>query len=182
MKGYGWVENISAQPSTNIGAYMRVKCKICGEKVDRDKAYKVVVKGKNNYYCNESEYKEWILKQDIKNDVYRLIYDIFERRNTNTVLFKEVQGLSDVYTYEKILAYLKENESYLCRIMKKDFSTEYAQIRYFTAILKNNLADFQYPPNIQPKHIDIDMPEVKFNRNFKRKPLVDYEQEVGDDV
>lgn len=159
-----------------------VKCKICGNKVERTEAYKVVVNGKNHYYCNESEYKDWASKKEIKDNTYNLIYDIFERKVTNTVLFKEVGELSDIYTYEKILTYLKENETYLCGVMRKGFSSEYAQIRYFTAILKNSLADFQYKKEVQTKKIIVDMPECKFSRKSKRKPLTEYEKEVGDEL
>ena len=161
---------------------MEVKCKICGNKKERSEAYKVVVNNKNNYYCCESEYQEWVSKNKIKDNTYDIIYSIFERKITNTILFKEVGELSDIYTYEKIFAYLKENEKYLCGVMKKNFSSEYAQIRYFAAILKNSLTDFQYKQEIQVKSIEQDMPEFKFKRKTKRKPLSEYEEEVGDEL
>lgn len=159
---------------------IEVRCKICGNKKEKSEAYKVVINNKNNYYCNETEYKEWISKRETKDNTYNLIYDIFERKVTNTILFKEVGELSDIYTYEKIFAYLKENEVYLCGVMKKDFSSEYAQIRYFTAILKNSLADFQYKKEVLTKNVWQDMPECRFKRKNKRKPLSEYEEEVGD--
>lgn len=161
---------------------MLVKCKICGNKIQRADAYKVVVKDKNNYYCNESEYKNWILQKENKDNTYKLIYGIFERKITNTILYKEIHELSEIYTYEKILAYLKENEEYLCKVMKKDFNNEYGQIRYFTAILKNSLADFKYKNEIEKKNIEVDMPEIKFKKRQKRKPLTEYEEEVGDEL
>lgn len=161
---------------------MLVKCRICGNKVERTEAYKVVVNNKNNYYCKESEYKDWISKKEIKDDTYKLIYDIFDRKVTNTILFKEIGELSNVYTYEKILAYLRENEMYLCNVMKKEFSSEYAQIRYFTAILKNSLTDFKYQREIPKKNIETDIPECKFKRKCNRKPLTEYEEEVGDEL
>lgn len=161
---------------------MLVKCKICGNKIERTEAYKIVINNKNNYYCNEMEYKNWVSKKEIKDNTYNLIYDIFERKITNTVLFKEITELSNIYTYEKIFAYLRENETYLCDVMKKDFSSEYAQIRYFAAILKNSLSDFQYKNDEQVKKIKVDMPKCKFNRKGKRKPLTEYEEEVGDEL
>ena len=161
---------------------IEVKCRICGNKKEKSEAYKVVINNKNNYYCNETEYREWAYKKEIKDNTYNLIYDIFERKVTNTVLFKEVGELSDIYTYEKIFAYLKENQAYLNGVMKKGFSSEYAQIRYFTAILKNSLADFQYKKEVQIKNIEQDMPECKFKRKGKRKPLLEYEKEVGDEL
>lgn len=161
---------------------MLVKCRICGNKIQRADAYKVVVKDKNNYYCSESEYKSWVEQNDIKNSTYQLIYDIFERKVTNTVLYKEIYELSEIYTYKKIRAYLQENEEYLNKTMKKDFKNEYGQIRYFTAILKNSLADFQYQYKTEKKNIEIDMPQIKFKKRKRRKPLTEYEQEVGDEL
>lgn len=161
---------------------IEVKCRICGNKKEKSEAYKVVVNNKNSYYCNKTEYIEWASKKEIKDNTYNLIYDIFERKVTNTILFKEVGELSDIYTYEKIFAYLKENKVYLCGVMKKGFSSEYAQIRYFTAILKNSLADFQYKKEVPIKNIEQDMPEYKFKRKGKRKPLLEYEEEVGDEL
>lgn len=161
---------------------MLVKCRICGNKIQRSDAYKVVVKDKNIYYCSESEYKSWVEQNDIKDSTYQLIYDIFERKGTNTVLYKEIYELSEIYTYKKILAYLQENEEYLNKTMKKDFKNEYGQIRYFTAILKNSLADFQYQNRMEKKNIEIDMPQIKFKKRQRRKPLTEYEQEVGDEL
>lgn len=160
---------------------MLVKCKICGNKVDRLQAYKVVVNGRNNYYCNETEYKQWIYEKEIKDNTYLLIYDIFGRKVTNTILFKEVNDLANIYTYKKIFAYLKENEQYLNHVMQKSFTNEYAQIRYFSAILKNSMNDFKY--HQEPiKEIDIDMPECKFSRKKQRRTLEEYEAEDGDEV
>ena len=161
---------------------MLVKCRICNKKSDRTEAYKVVVNGKNQYYCNKSEYEEWKLKQEIKDNTYNLIYDIFGRKITNTILFKEVGELSSIYTYEKIFAYLTENKNYLSRVMEKDFTSEYAQIRYFTAILKNSLSDFTYVKEQKIKEIEIDIPNGKFNRKRKKKSLAEYEEEVGDEL
>lgn len=161
---------------------MLVKCKICGNKVDRTEAYKVVVNEKNQYYCNKNEYEEWKSKQVVKDNTYNLIYDIFGRKITNTVLFKEVGELATIYTYEKILAYLTENKNYLSNVMEKDFVSEYAQIRYFTAILKNSLSDFTYIKEQKIKRVEIDIPNGKFNRKQRKKSLAEYEEEVGDEL
>ena len=52
----------------------------------------------------------------------------------------------------------------------------------FTAILKNSLTDFQYKKEVQTKKIVVDIPECKFSRKGKRKPLTEYEEEVGDEL
>lgn len=160
---------------------MLVKCKICGNKIERTEAYKVVVNNTNHYYCNKAEYDTWLFKKKSKDDTYNLIYDIFERKITNTILFKEIGELASIYTYEKILAYLQEHETYLQGVMKKGYSSEYAQIRYFTAILKNSLTDFQYQKDLEPQKLFVDIPDNKFNRTKRRVPLIEYEERVGDE-
>ena len=47
-------------------------------------------------------------------------------------------------------------------------------------ILKNSLTDFQYKKEVKTKKIVVDIPECKFSRKGKRKPLTEYEEEVGD--
>lgn len=160
---------------------MLVKCRICGNKIDRNDAYNVVINGKNNYYCSKFEYDPWKEKKDIKNKTYELINDIFERKVTNTVLFKEIGDLADIYTYEKIRNYLIANETYLSTVMRKSFFSEYAQIRYFDAILKNSLVDFCEEVKEYKKEIEIEVPKMKFTRNKKRKPLLEYESEEEDE-
>jgi hypothetical protein len=161
---------------------MIVKCKICSEKIDRDKAYKVIVNEKNNYYCNEDEYKKSIEKQIVKDNTYKEIYNLFGMKVTNTALYKEVGELANIYTYEKILGYLIQNNPYLSKVMVKDFVSEYAKIRYFTAILKNSLADFKVEQSTINKEIVIDMPKDNFKSKQRKKSLSEYETEVGDEL
>lgn len=162
----------------------KAKCKYCGKSIDTKVAYKVAVGKTNRYFCNKEEYDIVYKAQKIKNDTYDLIFEIFGRKVTNTILYKEVNELSSVYPYERIKAYLEQNMTYLSNLMQnKSFQSEYAQIRYFTAILKNNLTDFKYEKkeriNIE---IDIDMPEYVFKRKSDRKPLIEFEEEVGEEV
>lgn len=172
---------ISTQLSLEVGILL-VKCRICGNKIERREAYKTVKDGRNNYYCNETEYTGWLLKRESKDNTYNIIYGIFGRKVTNTALYKEINGLAEVYTYEKIYAYLKENKTFLGNVMKKDFQNEYAQIRYFAAILKNSLADFKYENKTtkEIKRIYIDMPDYKFSRKNPKKTLEQYEKEAGE--
>lgn len=153
---------------------------MCGEKVDRLLAYKVVVDGKNHYYCTEKEYRDLLAQKEAKDNTYNLINKIFERKVINTTLFKEINTLLKVYSYEEILSYLQDNEDYLYRVMSKDFQSEYAKIRYFSAILKNNMVDFKQKEEIKiVRDVKVDIAESKFKRKNKRKPLVEYEEEVG---
>lgn len=160
---------------------MQVKCRVCKTKIERTDAYKVVIDGKNHYYCTEKEYKDLLAQKEVKDNTYNLINHIFEKKVTNTALFKEINALLETHTYEEILSYLQNNEDYLCRVMSKDFQSEYAKIRYFSTILKNNMADFQQKEEVKiVRDVKIDVSESKFKRKNKRKPLVEYEEEVGD--
>ena len=73
----------------------KAKCKYCGKSIDTNSAYKIVVGKTNRYYCNEEEYNIIHKAQQIKDDTYNLIYEIFGRKITNTILYKEINELSD---------------------------------------------------------------------------------------
>jgi len=141
-------------------------------------AYKKIIKEKNVYYCSKEECDEWNKRKDEKDNTFILIYEIFGRRITNTILFKEIQDLANIYTYSQIFAYLKENENQLSSIVGKDFKSEFAQIRYFTAILKNSLADFTRKEilNIK-KQVSVDVIEMKYKPQKCRRSLAEIELE-----
>lgn len=145
-------------------------------------AYRVVVKGANHYYCNEQEYNEIQKRKQSKDNTFLCINNIFGYKVTSTVLFKEINGLHDTYTYEKIFSYLQDNHQYLQQVMEKDFISEYAKIRYFSAILKNNLADFKMKEPEFVKSIDVDVPSNRYKRKKQRKALSEIETEVGDEL
>lgn len=161
---------------------MLVKCRICGNKIDRNVAYKIRNKNVNEYYCDQNEYLEKLEKIKIKDNIYEKVFDIFERKVTNTALFKELSELEEIYGYEKIYQYLCKNEKYLANVLCKEFKSEYAQIRYFSTILKNSLADFKIESKQPEKRVEVDMPTVKYSQRKKRKSLFDIEQEVGEEL
>lgn len=127
---------------------MKVTCQICKTKIERDTAYKRVVGKSNKYYCSE---QEWQAEEDKrkkaaedKDKVYRLICDILgEKEILNTALWKEKAILNKAFSDEIIAKYLAENKDYLTSAVSKLSSTEYAKIRYISAILKNSLRDFK---------------------------------------
>lgn len=159
---------------------MLVKCRQCGTKIDRKTAFKVVVGGKNAYYCNEAEYQKTLHEKEIKNNTYDCINQIFGYKVLNSALFKEINLLLQVYSYEHILAYLMENKNYITKVLEKDFVSEYAKIRYFSAIIKNNIADFKMKEPEKPREIDVDMPIRNYKRKNKRRSLEEIEQKVGE--
>lgn len=167
---------------------MLVKCRYCGNKVDRKEAYKVVVGGQNAYYCNEKEYLLKNKNKFAKDKVYRLINEIFGYE-VKSIIYKEINEIRKTFSYEDISSYLESSFDYLHGIMcEKDFQSEYGKVRYFSAILKNNLPMFIYDNEMKvlkeaaQHEVNVDMPEMIYHRKKKRKPLIEIEQEAGDEL
>ena len=74
--------------------------------------------------------------------VYDELCDIFGYEVQNTVLFTEWILWNKLADDEKILAYSKEHKDYIKGATARASGTEYAKIRYMSAILKNNLKDY----------------------------------------
>ena len=78
---------------------------------------------------------------------------------------------------------MQSNFDFLHGVMCRSFQSEYAKIRYFSAILRNNLEDYKQSLNKIPetKVVEVDMPNMNFHRKTKRVALQDIEMEVGDE-
>ena len=160
---------------------MRAKCRICGEPLDTNTAYKVITLDKNKkekkaYYCSQTEYEEDVNKKEKvaadKDKVYKLVCEIIERKEiTNTVLFSEWKIWNKVADNEKIGVYLENNKTYLCSVISRLEDKEFNRIRYLSVILKNKLGDFKpkvvvrevVKPKIQDEHY-----ETKFKLKQRR--------------
>jgi hypothetical protein len=155
-----------------------VKCKSCGSKIERDKAYKVIISDKNSYYCNQQEYETKVRNKELKDNTYETIYRIFQREVTNTALFKEINFLVDIYGYEKIYSYLIDYKDYLTSVMQKSFQSEYSRIRYFSAILKNSLCDYSLPEKKEDKEVEVEFVSMEKQTTKKRRKLADMEDDL----
>lgn len=149
---------------------MQVKCRLCGKKIDKKDAYQAPTGGGRFYYCNEAEAKakedEKLKKAEEKkvnkhheiDPVYEEIADIFGYRIQNSALFKEMKLWRGICNDEKILAYLQEHKDYITNTIKRLDSSEYARVRYLSAILKNSLGDYKVKTTLQT----VIKPEVNF--------------------
>lgn len=170
---------------------MRVKCRYCGERVEKEDAYKDP--NKNSYYCSEEHYlatmknredlqKEKEEKKQKKIDpVYEEVADIFGYRIQNSQLFKEMKLWRSICNDEKILAYLQEHKDYIKSKLEKLNSSEYARIRYVSAILKNSLKDYAATVRVEPEKINVDCEiyEPTVFAKKKRRGLSELEDEVS---
>ena len=147
----------------------RCKCKICGTQLNTTEAYKVTDKnGKNKYYCSASEFEiEEARKKkaaEDKDKVYYLICDILgEKEIINTALWAEKKIWNKAFSDEIIAKYLAEQKDYLTSAVSKLSGTEYAKIRYVSAVLKNSLRDFK------PKVEVIEKPKVVVEEHYETK-------------
>lgn len=154
---------------------MLVKCRICGKKIEKKEAFKVVINSKNHYYCNESEYENYKNEQDNQSHIIEIINEIFGHVIHSTALYKEIQNTKKCYGSNKTLHYLIDNKDNLTYIIsRKTFANEYNAIRYLFAILHNNLPWYQYTDEVQ-KTVEIDTTQQKYKQHKKRKALIDYE-------
>jgi len=162
----------------------KAKCKICGTELDTATAYKVTDKnGKNKYFCSEAEFEaEEERKKKVAEDrdrVYRLICDIMgEKEIISTALFKEWQVWNKVADNAKIAKYLAENKDYLTSVIARLQSSEYARIRYLSAIIRDKIKAFV------PKAIEVAPPKVVVEEHYEtkykprtRRALLDFEED-----
>lgn len=151
---------------------MLVTCKACKTKIDRDTAYKVVIKEKNTYYCDAFEYEKINIENESRMKVIDLSFEIIGQ-TTNTSLMKELTDIAKVHTYAKLLKFMEENIIELDSAMTKEFVHEYAKIRYFSAIIKNQIGDFKEKvEETEVYNVDI-VEEVKYTPT-KKKSFADF--------
>lgn len=150
----------------------RAKCKICGAELDPKTAYKVTDKnGKNKYFCNESEFEAEEERKkkaaEDKDRVYRLVCDIMgEKEIISTALFKEWQVWNKVADNSKIAKYLEENRDYLVSVIARLSSSEYAKIKYLSAIIRDKIKAFV--PKVEVKEVPkIVEPSVSIDQTFE---------------
>ena len=169
---------------------MLVNCQYCkGKKIDKATAYGVLQSnGKTRkYYCNEHEYIQSIWdkskKMNDKVGITDFIKEAFGYLPSNTNLYKEWSEWNALADNETILSYLQDNRDMIMSCMNKEFKSEYAQIRYFSAILKNSLKDYstikdEQKNEIKREYIYDDF--SKFKPKKKRRTMSEIEDKVDD--
>jgi hypothetical protein len=162
----------------------RCKCKICGGTLDTNVAYKVTDKnGKNKYFCNVTEFEAEEERKkkaaEDKDKVYYLICDIMgEKEIISTALFKEWQVWNKVADNAKIAKYLEENRDYLSSVIARLGSSEYARIRYLSAIIRDKIKAFVPRVEVreQPKVVVEEHYVTKY-KSKARAALLDFEED-----
>jgi YHS domain-containing protein len=155
------------------GITLLVKCKVCSTKIDRDTAFKVVVKGTNRYYCNAKEYESFNIENENRFKVIDMAFDLVGK-TTNTTLMKEITEIAKVHGYSKLRKYMEENMLEIdTALSRNNFTHEYAKIRYFAAIIKNSIGDFKEQVENTEVHGYDFVEEVKYT-STKKKSFADF--------
>lgn len=156
------------------------KCKACKKDLCTNSAYKVIINGKSNYYCSEEEYISLIRKKNSEKEDKKQLFDkIDEILNTpgNSILYKLINELNQKYSCKLMYCYLNDNQEYLSRTMNKNFISTYAKIKYFIAILQNNIIDYEIQEDTVYER-DYEILETKYKQKQKRRSLSEIENEV----
>jgi hypothetical protein len=151
-----------------------VICKGCKKKIERNEAFKLTVKNRNTYYCSATEYETINIEKENKNKAIDLVFEIIGE-TTNTAIFKELTEIAKVHTYTKLFKFIEENMIDLdAAISGNTFVHEYAKIRYFSAIIKNQIGDFKekIENNEVNDYVDV-VEEVKYTPT-KKKSFTDF--------
>ncbi len=148
----------------------QVTCYYCKKKINKNIAVEVKDGKRAKNYCPEH-----VGMKPIKDQMYDMVYEIFGRKVLNTILYKEMDEIAKVYSYEKILAYMKDHRTDFENAMLKPFQNEFCEIRYFTALFKNGLHDYKMkePEVVIKKDIDfgMDVPVNNYKAKKKRKGM-----------
>ena len=129
----------------------RCNCKYDKKQLDTKTAFKVVIKEKNTYFCDENCYNRYLAEkaeQEKINAEYDAIIDItreifgYEFQSIG-LLRREITAWERVSTRQKIIAYLKENKSWLSDAMSKEFASDFNRVRYYSTIVIGKLHDWK---------------------------------------
>ena len=164
----------------------RCNCRYDKKQLDTKTAFRVVIKEKNAYFCDEDCYNKYLAdkaEQDKINAEYDEIIDItreifgYEFQSIG-LLRKEITAWEKVGTRAKIIAYLTENKDWLSDVMSKEFASDFNRVRYYSVIVAGKLHDFK------PKAVEVEKPKVVVDQTIydtptqslnKRRSLADLE-------
>ncbi len=149
---------------------MLVKCKQCGKKIDRDKAYKVTKETSsrkvNHYYCSEFEYINKLKERQYKAEALNTLMQFFKGINTiqslPKILLIDLAGIANAWGWEATSKYLSFDTDYIKGFMNKDFKSEDSRAKYISAIIRNRIEKVNYNQvSIEVKNIEEDVIEIK---------------------
>lgn len=118
----------------------KCKCKKCKQELTTDKAYKVIINGKNQYYCNKEEYDNIIKEKEARQHCLEEIASYMRLKFATPFIQKEVNKLKEYYDYIVIERSFKDNEKSINWFLdNNENSSEFGKCRYVFTIISNNI-------------------------------------------
>lgn len=181
---------------------VKVKCRFCKKQIERKNAY---VNEKLNdkfnivkeYYCSEECFnnklegkrvKEQKIKEanNLRISTRDEVKDILDIALEKNVYFTNLYNdLESTYGVDTIVNYLKYEKEYLINIISNNyFETTFAKIKYFFAVVQNNIEKYIKRDDIQEiKEINTDLIDdfdlcTPEETNKKKRSLSDIMKEV----
>ena len=124
-----------------------VKCKICGEQIEKDKAYCVTKesssgKKTNSYYCSEKEYTDDKEKKELWRKLPVAIDDILGYTCISKTKVNMIKEIEEHYSRQQLYNCLINNLDEIKRYLDdKGIHEEYGKLAYIFACIKNKIKD-----------------------------------------
>ena len=166
-----------------------VKCRVCSQKIGKDKAFKyeyISPKGtkQNRYYCSEEEFFNSESEREYREKFERKLNDIMKYTIINTysrTLYNQIKmsGYSAKEIYECLIE--KEKEILNSLTYRRDIKDENQRLKYVFAILRNAMYDTTIRKRRQTKlnkasskrQIEINVKTRKVEAKVERKGILD---------
>lgn len=118
----------------------KVKCKICGNELTNDVAYKVKIGKVNNYYCTKEEYEDLQKQKQTKEECMVYVQQMLGLPLLPPMMIKEINRVSKSFDYIVIQKTFKECESKIKWFLEgASGSFDYPKARYIITIIENNI-------------------------------------------
>lgn len=118
----------------------KVICRFCGKQNEQRESFKVTIKNRNEYYCNEEHYEELLLSKKNREKVLEMCCEIFDCRiDKDTLFLKELKDVLEDSNIETLKICIEDNIIDLDVALSKEFKSIAYKIKYFFAIVKRNL-------------------------------------------
>ena len=128
---------------------MLVKCKTCGNKIEKGDSYCYLHKTKSGkiqkrYYCSREHFHEPYIDNVYYNRTRRLVDKILGYVCISNEKNKMITRLYDVgYSRKDVLECMKYYKDDIIKYMElKNIQNEYGKLRYVFTVVENNIKDF----------------------------------------
>ena len=130
---------------------VKVKCRECGNKLEKLDAYLVenisekTLKINKKYYCDEKCYKKQETRKELIIKCNDLMEDILDIPIRSNIYFNKMYSpMIKRYDYDVIYEFLTSEKDYIeQQIEDKDFNTINVKLKYFLAIMQNNIGKYE---------------------------------------